>query len=195
MAIMPTSGTGISTDAAWRQRPNRQSGFSLLELLVVVAIIGVFVGAAVLSVGIVGDDREGERQVARLKGVLDLVREEALMQSRDFGVYFSASAYRFYTYDYGLQAWLPPIDDRLLREHTIGDQFEFALVVEDRDIVLDDEFDPEADADPQPQVLILSSGEMTPFEAAISRRADDAYHVLTAEVDGKIEISGRGIAP
>lgn len=166
----------------------------MLELLVVVAIIGVFVGAAVLSVGVTGNDRESERQIARLKGVLDLVREEALMQSRDYGVFFSRSAYRFYTYDYGLQAWSAPTDDRLLTQHSIGEQFELALVVEDRDVVLDDDFDPDSLDDPQPQVLILSSGEMTPFEARVFRDLDGGQYVLTGAVGGQTEISSRGFA-
>jgi len=199
----PTSATGTSTEAASvarlpRHVPEhcvrfaRSSGFSLLELLVVVAIIAVFVGAAVLSLSVAGNDPATEQQAARLKGVLDLVREEALMQNRDFGVVFTASAYRFYTYDYGVQAWVEPADDRLLAEHALEESLELGLWVEDREIVLEDDLDPNDLEDPQPQVMILSSGEMTPFEARVSRAASAGEHVLTAAVDGEIEISSRG---
>jgi general secretion pathway protein H len=192
MGTAPISAIGTSTEPSRAVERGAQKGFSLLELLVVIAIIGIFVGAAVLSVGIAGTDRDGEREAARLKGVLDLVREEAIMQSRDFGVFFSRSAYRFYTYDYARQAWLAPANDRLLAEHALDERLDFTLVVEDRELVLDNEFDAEDDDDPEPQVLILSSGEMTPFEARIFRDANAAEHVLTAAVDGTIEISSRG---
>jgi general secretion pathway protein H len=176
-----------------RGRRARERGFSLLEILVVVAIIAIFVGAAVLSVGIATrTDRETEREIARLKGVLDLAREEALLQTRDFGVLFSRSAYRFYTYDHGLQAWIAPIDDRLLTEHAIDERLGLALVVEDREIVLAETLATEDDEEPDPQVLILSSGEVTPFEARVFRDPDIGEHVLTAELTGAIEISRRG---
>jgi len=191
---MPTSVTGISADGSRAACRLRQRGFSLLEMLVAVAIIAVFVGAAVLSVGVTGTDRESEQQAARLKGVLDLVREEALMHSRDFGVLFSRSGYRFYTYDYGLQAWLAPTDDRLLDAYAIAEPLELALVVEDRELVLAGAFDPDELEDPEPQVLILSSGEMTPFEARVSRDPAAGEHILTAAVNGTIELSSRGYA-
>jgi len=189
---MPTLVTGISTERGPVLERFRSAGFSLLELLVVVAIIGIFVGVAVLSIGITGNDRESEHQISRLKTLLDLVREEALMQNRDFGVFFSGSAYRFYTYDYQLQSWLSPADDDLLSEHDLGAPLALDLVVEDREIVLDSEFNPKDDADPKPQVLILASGEMTPFEARISRSPTGGRYVLTAGVDGSMEVSSDG---
>lgn len=189
---MPTLETGTSTERKRVPEHRRSSGFSLLELLVVVAIIAIFVGVAVLSIGVTGNDRESERQISRLKTVIDLVREEALMQNRDFGVFFSTSAYRFYTYDYGVQSWLAPADDEFLAEHTIAEPLDLELVVEDRDIVLGDAFDPEDDAEPKPQVLILASGEITPFEARIARNGTEGRYVLTADVDGSMEVTSDG---
>lgn len=168
------------------------SGFSLLELLVVITIIGVFAGAAVLSMGVLGNDREVEREAFRLRTLLELLQEEAIMQSRDFGVLFSASGYRFYVYDYERLLWLDPIGDDFLREHELTEPINLALTLEDRDLVLDESFDEEALEEPEPQVIILSSGEMTPFEAALFRELDAGQFVLTAELDGTFEISQNG---
>ena len=186
---MPTSATGTSTERRIRALAAPASGFSLLELLVVITIIGIFVGAAVLSAGVAGDDRDIEREAFRLRTLLDLVREEALMQNRDYGLMIRESGYRFYHYDYLQRAWLEPEADELLSAHALGEELSLALSVEDRDIALEPGIDTEGVLAPEPQVLILSSGEMTPFVATVSRDFDGRRRVLRATFDGVLEIS------
>jgi general secretion pathway protein H len=75
-----------------------QSGFSLLELLVVVFIIGVLSAMLTLSVGLTGSDGDLETETDRLIAVLDVAREEAVMQGREFGMRFYSDGYEFATY-------------------------------------------------------------------------------------------------
>ncbi|RPH54665.1 MAG: prepilin-type N-terminal cleavage/methylation domain-containing protein, partial [Lysobacterales bacterium] len=56
--------------AASQRRPEaRARGFTLLEILVVVVIIGVIVSAATLAIGVLGGDREVEDQTRRFWAV------------------------------------------------------------------------------------------------------------------------------
>lgn len=167
------------------------AGFSLIELLVVLTIIGIFFGAAILSAGIVDNDRDVEQEAWRLKSVIDLVREEALMQSRDFGLLFGNDGYRFYVYDYDERAWLEPADDELLAPHGVDEGLELELSVEDRDLMLEpEEDDEERDTaeTPEPQIMVLSSGELTPFDVVVRRASDRAAFRVTAELTGSTEI-------
>jgi prepilin-type N-terminal cleavage/methylation domain-containing protein len=68
---MPTSGTGI-----YRRRAARvaSAGFSLLELLIVVAIIGLLAQAVALSWRALGNDRQVEQETGRLSSMIDLLR-------------------------------------------------------------------------------------------------------------------------
>ena len=190
---MRISGTGISTD----RRPPLSAdpsahGFSLIELLVVVTIIGIFAGAAVLSLGVLGSDRELEREAFRFQSLMDLLVEEAVMESRDYGIMFSEQGYRFYIYDYQQLIWLDPIGDSFLAAYELEEPLAMALSLEDRDVVLEQEFDEELLAAPEPQVIILASGEVTPFEAEFYRDLNGGRFVLTAGLDGSLELSERG---
>jgi len=125
--------------------------------------------------------------------MVDLLHEEALMQSRDYGLMFTSTGYRFYIYDYKLLKWVEPADDRLLRERALPKPLEFALALDDREVRLIRDFDSQKVEKPEPQVLILSSGELTPFEIDLYRdRVAGGHFTLTGELDGTLEITQDG---
>jgi len=190
---MPTSVTGISTDTRFGRAA--QGGFTLLELLVVVTIIGIFVGAVVLSIGAVGPDREAEQEAQRLRGLIALLHEDALMQSRDYGLLLTSGGYRFYAYDYKQLKWLQVAGDRLLDEHALRKQLELGLVLDGKDVKLEKKFETiDREKDPTPQVMILSSGELTPFVLDVSRDGTNGRYALTGELDGKLALAEEGYA-
>ncbi|SVC85474.1 uncharacterized protein METZ01_LOCUS338328, partial [marine metagenome] len=136
---------------------------------VVITIIGLLAGAAVLSIGVLGDGEETEREALRLQTILELLREEAVMQSRDYGILFSATGYRFYIYDHQILDWVESKNEKFLLEHKLEIPLKISLALDGRDLVLDESFEEKAFQKREPHVLILSSGEMTPFEAGLHR--------------------------
>ena len=196
---MQTSASGTRTDRSSRARAaGGAGGFTLLELLVVMMIIGLLAGAVILSTGAVREERDIEREAMRLRSLIVLLREEALMQSREHAVLFGESGYRFYIYDYQQERWVDPPGDSLLAPYELAPTIGLELRVEERDLVLAPAAQSGADDDasvddaPQPQVMILSSGETTPFQAAFFRDFRDGRITLTAELDGTLTIGREG---
>ena len=77
----------------------RPAGFTLIEILVVIVILGVVIAIATVSVGVLGRDREVEDQAKRLWAVMTQGREEAELQGRDFGVFLDDTSYEFMMFD------------------------------------------------------------------------------------------------
>ncbi len=73
---------------------------------------------------------------------------------------------------------------------------EFELFLEDRRVLLDvdaaeterDEDDAELTDDYLPHILILSSGDVSPFELRLSRASDQSSLTLTMSLAGELEI-------
>ncbi len=189
---MPISATGPSSNPlapAWSG--HRASGFTLLEVLVVIVIIGIITSMATISIHVLGGDHEMEQEAARLSAVLGQVREDAMMQGQDVGFRVDATGYDFLRYDSRNDRWLPVTDDPLLRERSLPAGLVTALVLESREVQLKTR--KQADAQAQeaplsPQVVVQASGDLVPFEIVFRREGTEEVRRVTGTVDGTIKV-------
>ena len=71
----------------------------------VVAIIGVIAAGILLSVSLTGRDRELEKEGDRLYALFNYAREQAELQTREYGVLFDDDGYEFLVYDHRRTSW------------------------------------------------------------------------------------------
>jgi len=168
----------------------RNRGFTLLEVLAVLVIIGITLTFAVLSIGDGGQSARIEREARRLAAVVDMASEEAVMQSRELGLRFSRDGYRFVRLD--SDKWQPVGDDDALKAHDVADGIHMAFSVEG----VSGSGDRSKDAGPdRPQVLLLSSGERTPFDATFSMDDGGPHFRVSVPPLGEIGVEGTDTAP
>ncbi|AHL73701.1 general secretion pathway protein GspH [Stutzerimonas stutzeri] len=162
------------------RRARRNGGFTLIELLVVIVILGSLVGLAMLSIGSTSSSREVRDEAQRLATLIGLMADEAVLDSREYGLLFSRDGYRVMHYDEAEARWRDAGDDKAhiapewiqLELELDGSPLKLVAPVkrEDDPIGLAKEGDRERRRAPrvQPQLLILSSGELSPFTLTFS---------------------------
>jgi general secretion pathway protein H len=175
---MPTSATGTS---AISSRPSRGSaGFTLIEILVVVLIIGVVSAGMLLAVSLTGRDRELEREGERLYTLLKYAREQAELQTREYGILFQEDGYEFLAFDVQRGLWRSVAEDDALGARKLPEGLDVKLIVEARPVVLRR---PQSDAEKLPQVMIFSDGDLSSFAATLER--DGGRRSITVTEDDK----------
>ncbi len=172
--------------------------FTLIELLVVIVIIAVISAVALLSLGVLGDDRSLQREARRLASLIELANDDAMIQGRDFGLEIMHSGYRFVEHDPLLNQWHELLGDNFLRARQLEEGMEFELFLEDRRVLLAretaatdrDREDTVLNDNYLPHILIMSSGDVSPFQLRLSRAIDRASLTLTMSAGGELEIEG-----
>ncbi|MEO8017256.1 MAG: type II secretion system minor pseudopilin GspH [Pseudomonadota bacterium] len=150
------------------QTLRRASGFTLIEIMIVVFIIGLVTAAAVITFA--GDHRDTEldKEAQRLDALLSYVREQAELQTRDYGFRTNADSYSFVVFDVQTNQWHLAEEDDALRAREYPDGIQPAVVVEGRPIVLDEKKKPGLD-DFKPQIMIFANGDLSSFEIVLQR--------------------------
>jgi len=170
----------------------RSAGFTLIELMVVALIIGITLTYVVISFNRDVDD-EVQTEAQRLGALVTLAAQESVLHSTEHALEFGLDSYKFLILNES--QWQAPEDDAMLRERTLPKGVTLELYLEGHEFEFEKEVATEEASDEEdedqttgPRVYLLSSGEMTPFEAELRHEDGEARFVVKAGITGKVEI-------
>lgn len=171
----------------------QQSGFTLIETLLLVVILTIIAGAAVLSVDLAGSQTSLNRDVARLAELMTLHCQQAELIGQATGVVLATDGYGFVHRrgeDWGLvedKPFLPrPFDSVPSVDLVVGGYQ--ATIESTLESVLLEASGPRSDL--KPQLICFASGELTPFEMTLVR--DELSATLRGDLRGGLETTDAG---
>jgi len=187
-----------------KTRPSKVSGFTLIEVMLVVLIMGLAAGFAVYTVDNSEPQNKLKRSAQRLAALTELTLDKAVLAGRDFGIAFSEKKYHFV--ELVEQRWQAAQDPLLKEQSLIGvtllievegfewrpdlDSFASSELFTERDV--DGELD-ELEKPHIPQLLILSSGELTPFVINFAIAANISDGLTQRQQQYRVDVKGNSL--
>lgn len=160
-------------------RRSKAHGFTLIELMVTLVIIGVVVGMASVSI-YQNPAKDLEREATRLQMLLKIVADEAILQGTEFALAFPKDAYQFLAFSPEDRNW-SAMKGKQYSVYTLPENITLSFDIDGESV--DQEIARQSQklqitGDPQnnqPSLLLLSSGEITPFVISF-------HHSETAQI-------------
>ncbi len=158
-----------------------QKGFTLIEILVVIILVGIIVTVAMISIG---NTQSGklEEDMRRLLQIMRLVHEEAITNQQTLAIKFSPHGYAIQRYENKGKIWINITDPAFFRPRKLDEDYKIKLVQDGLSVSLTDK--------DGGKVLMYSSGEMTAFELDVSLPDSDVHYHLIGNLMGKLKIKG-----
>jgi len=172
--------------------------------------MGILATMFTLSVGLLGEDSELEKEINRFQALLELAREEAITQGHELGLRFNPDGYEFARFQEDFIEYYDPDDevqdqsewivlnlDTLLQPRQMPAGIIIELDIDGQQIVLDkkkvaqfadDKTTTGKKTEPyRPQVWLYSSGDITPFGIRFRREFANDGLTLEFNADGSLE--------
>ncbi|MEC8374517.1 MAG: type II secretion system minor pseudopilin GspH [Pseudomonadota bacterium] len=172
---------------------SKKAGFTLLEVMLVLLLIGLAAGFVMFNAFGASKSDLLKSQAQRLQVIVDMASDFAVLNQQQLGVRFEQQKNEYYFVYLDDEDEWQRIEEDIYSTYTLPEPFTYELNLDDLPWDVEDRlFDRElfdenlsvSDAGveigneeekklPPPQILIMSSGEITPFVLSFNYEGDD----------------------
>lgn len=153
-----------------------QRGFTLIEILVVLIIVGLLASLAVFNMAGSSQQRELENTVHDLYLLMQTASEQAVLNNTELGLLLEEGSYRFVAFQDDTGEWTMS-GERLFRSRPLPEWLVLTDYIENDAPRLTSSEDRL-----RPDVVFFSSGETTPFMIEFTMGRDaDGMHILASD--------------
>lgn len=195
--------------AARRATALAAGGFTLLEVLMVVLLVGIISSVVVVSVNTGGAERDLPEEAQRLAALLEQASNEAVMQNQEYGLRVTPQGYVFLCLDEKKQRWTGCVDE-IFRERELPEGLELRILrpgsikelpsmAAQKDLEAStaarerQEADGDAATRVTPDLFLLSSGESSAASLEIRvTESPDVHSEVTIDEVGRVSVDGKG---
>lgn len=164
----------------------RRAGFTLLELMLVIVMIGIIASAVVLNFSAQSAQEQLDKEATRFQQVFQFIAETAQLQQQEWGLVVREDRYAFVFYDQTQNLWQWAPQPVAAVEHQLPDGMQLQLELEglpraEQNLLSQLEWEQEEQSSdpeqekvrpPLPNVFMLSSGEISPFRLMFQAKED-----------------------
>jgi general secretion pathway protein H len=154
---------------------NPNKGFTLIEILIVIVIIGITVGFALIAFGDFGGSKRILFAAEQLENTLKLAQQQAILETSTLGLRIDNTSYQVLKFKD--DSWSTISDKGIFKIYYFPPKTTIIL----KTLI--------KTSQGNPSIVINSSGDMTPFTLSFGVNNEDIITVLKGTHDGNITLN------
>jgi general secretion pathway protein H len=151
-------------------------GFTLIEILIVLVIIGITIGFALIAFGDFGESKRIRFAAEQLLNTIKLSQQKAILESSTLGIKLDKSSYQVLKF-VNNKEWKPISNQGIFKIHYLPSQTVIHLKTNGNS------------EHNYPDIVLMPSGDMTPFALDFGSIREKSIAQIIGSYDGDLELN------
>lgn len=154
----------------------KNKGFTLIEILVVVVIIGLTIGFALISFGDFGGSKRILFAAEQVHNILRLAQQQAVFENSTLGLRINNQSYQLLKFENSSQ-WSAPRSKSMYKVHYFPSDMLITLKTNFKTKIQ------------EPNIIINPSGDSNAFTMSFGTKENNSIATLTGKENGEIRLT------